>query len=95
VPTYDVTDSFLRDWRKLNPADRAAFIAMRKQFVAALRRGGAFPKGLRVEGFKSVSGWYEIRWAADGRALFSYGTEVIPGEKHIIWHRVGSHDIYK
>jgi hypothetical protein len=60
VPTYDVTDPFLRDWRKLNPADRAAFIAMRKQFVAALRRGGAFPKGLRVEGFKSVPGWLEI-----------------------------------
>jgi hypothetical protein len=39
-------------------------------------------------------GVWEISWAADGRATFNYGDEVIPGERHIIWRRIGTHDIF-
>lgn len=28
------------------------------------------------------------------RAAFRYGSEQIPGETHIIWRRVGGHDIF-
>ncbi len=28
-----------------------------------------------------------------GRATFKYGTEVRPGTPHVIWRRIGTHDI--
>lgn len=37
---------------------------------------------------------YEFRFAGDGRALFMYGTSPHPGDVHIVWLRVGTHDIY-
>jgi hypothetical protein len=36
-----------------------------------------------------------MTWAADGRATFEYGQEVRPGEAHIIWRRIGTHDIFR
>lgn len=35
-----------------------------------------------------------MTWANDGRALFKYGTSPHPGDVHIIWLRVGSHEIF-
>jgi hypothetical protein len=37
---------------------------------------------------------WSITWADDVRATFSYGVEVRPGEEHIVWRRVGGHEIY-
>ena len=34
-----------------------------------------------------------MTWADDGRATFEYGEEVRAGHPHIIWRRVGTHDI--
>lgn len=52
-------------------------------------------KGLRVKGVQGASGIYEMTFAPDGRATFSYGDAVRPGEAHIVWRRVGTHDIFK
>jgi hypothetical protein len=95
MPTYERTPLFLRDWQHLSQAEKDEFLAMVRQFVFALKQGPPLPNGLHVKDFRSVSGWFEIRWSGDGRALFSYGSEVREGEVHIIWHRVGSHNIYK
>lgn len=35
-----------------------------------------------------------MTWGSDGRALFRYGDAKRPGERHVIWHRVGTHDIF-
>lgn len=35
-----------------------------------------------------------MTWASDGRAIFHYGDEIHPGEPHIIWLRIGTHDIF-
>ena len=35
-----------------------------------------------------------MTWAPDGRALFCYGDEVHPGETHVEWLRIGTHDIF-
>jgi hypothetical protein len=32
--------------------------------------------------------------ADDGRLTFQFGDEVIKGEPHVIWRRVGTHDIF-
>ncbi|MDA8067333.1 MAG: hypothetical protein M0T77_01775 [Actinomycetota bacterium] len=63
-------------------------------FIAALRADPpAFPPGLRVKRVQGTDGVWEITFAPDGRATFAYGTEVVPGEAHVIWRRVGSHDV--
>jgi hypothetical protein len=56
---------------------------------------GRFRPSLGVKRFQSVRGVWEMRWAADGRATFSYGEEVRLGEPHVIWRRIGSHAIYR
>lgn len=33
-----------------------------------------------------------MTWDDDGRATFSYGTGR-PGDAHIIWHGIGTHDV--
>jgi hypothetical protein len=62
------------------------------QFVDDLRRGQLRP-GLRIKRVKSHTGVWEMTWADDGRATFQYGEEVVPGHPHIIWPRIGTHDI--
>lgn len=64
-------------------------------FIAALRADPpAFPPGLRVKRVQGANGVWEITFAPDGRATFAYGTEVIAGEPHVIWRRVGSHHVF-
>jgi hypothetical protein len=36
-----------------------------------------------------------MTWADDGRATFEYGSEQLLGETHIIWRRIGGHEILK
>ena len=63
------------------------------KFVVDLKAGGKFRAGLRVKGIKGMPGCFEMTWAADGRAVFTYGPEKIPGEPHIIWLAIGGHEI--
>jgi hypothetical protein len=40
-------------------------------------------------------GIWEITWEGrDARATFEYGTAVIEGKRHVIWRRIGSHEIF-
>ncbi|WP_327677694.1 hypothetical protein [Kitasatospora sp. NBC_00458] len=36
----------------------------------------------------------ELTWAPDGRATFGYGTPLQPGDPHIVWRRIGTHEIF-
>jgi hypothetical protein len=36
---------------------------------------------------------YELTWAPDGRAVFSYGASIREGESHIAWHAVGTNEV--
>jgi hypothetical protein len=61
-----------------------------------MRRASLGPEGLAAFGmYGSAAGQiWEMTWAPDGRATFSYGEPVREGEVHIIWRRVGSHQIF-
>jgi hypothetical protein len=63
--------------------------------VEDLRRSTGFRPGLRVKGVRGASGVFELAWAPDGRATFSYGGAVVEGGPHIIWRRVGTHDVLR
>jgi len=92
VPTYEPLPGFLRDLKGLSPAQREAFTAAVAAFVADLQRGEGFRKGLRVKKMRGRDVW-EMTWAPDGRATWQYGPEQRPGEVHVVWRRIGTHDI--
>jgi hypothetical protein len=57
--------------------------------------GGADGRGLRVKAVQGASGVFEMTRADDGRATFQYGNAILEGEPHVIWRRVGIHEIFK
>lgn len=94
MPTYDWTEEFRHEFEAMSPARQALFLAAVAKFVDDLRRG-PIRKSLRVERLQGHRGLWEITWAPDGRALFEYGDPIHPGQRHIIWRRVGTHQIFE
>jgi hypothetical protein len=93
MPTYEQEDTFKRDLAHLSAEEKRRFYAAVKKMVHDLKEGQGFRKSLRVKGVQRLPGVFEMTWADDGRALFRYGTSPKEGDVHIIWMRVGSHDI--
>jgi hypothetical protein len=93
-PTYERSARFERDTRKLSREQRRAFLAARDELVAGLRaQPPQFAPRLRVKRVQGTQDVWEMTWAADGRATFRYGEQVLPGEPHIVWLRIGTHAI--
>jgi hypothetical protein len=94
LPTYAWLARFASDFGALSLDQQAAFLIAVTQFVEDLQRRRAFRKGLRVKGVKGATGIFEMTWADDGRATFEYGKPAREGEAHIVWRRIGTHDIF-
>lgn len=92
MPTYEPTETFLREYARLSKSQRAAFRRAVKKFVDDLEKGQLRPS-LRVKGVQGMPGCFEVSWGADGRAIFTYGPEVRPGEPHVVWLAIGTHAI--
>jgi hypothetical protein len=86
---------FAAEFRDLSPVQRAAFMTAVMAFVADMNSGATLRPSLRVKRVVSHQGVWEMTWATDGRATFEYGEPVIPGQPHIIWRRIGKHDIFR
>ena len=95
MPTRDVAESFRADWEQLTAEQQRAFRVAVAKFVQDLRARRGFRPGLRVKGVRAESGVFEMTWAPDGRATFSYGRSIVEGEPHIIWRRIGTHEILR
>ena len=95
MPTHEELTRFLREWAKLTPQQQTLFLAAVEEMVEDLRTGVTFRPSLRVKGVQGQPGVYEMTWAGDGRATFHYGAERRPGEPHIVWRRIGGHEILK
>lgn len=93
MPTYEALPRFTTDLDRLTPEQRRRFRRTVAAFVEGLRAGGRFRAGLRVKGVRRAYGVFELTWDGNGRATWSYGEEVVRGKRHIIWHRIGGHDI--
>ncbi len=92
MPTHGEEESFWRDYAHLSAEQRAAFGAAVAKLNVDLKTG-RFRKGLRVKRLERSPDVWEMTWAANGRALFSYGPPKRPGQQHIVWLRIGTHDI--
>ena len=94
MPTFERLARFDREFRRLSREQQRAFLAMLPLFIAALKENPPeFPPGLRVHRVQGTSGVWEVTFAADGRATFEYGREILANEPHVIWRRVGSHGV--
>lgn len=94
MPTFETLPRFKRDFGKLGVRDQRQFEkVVRDQFVPDLQVG-LFRPGLRVKGVQGAPGVFEMTWAPNGRATWQYGEERRAGEPHVIWRRVGTHDIF-
>ena len=91
-PTFHLEPRFERDLEGLSPQQRETLERAVAKFIDGLR-SGQMPRGLRVKGVQGAPGVFELSWAPDGRATFSFGNEVTKGEAHVIWRRVGTHAI--
>ncbi|MCP3821318.1 hypothetical protein NLX86_25445 [Streptomyces sp. A3M-1-3] len=94
MPTYETLSHFLRDWKNLTASQKAAFLVAVTQFVADLKTGSGFRRGLRVKKMQGFDDVWEMSWAPDGRATFHYGEPVHEGEPHIVWRRIGTHSVF-
>lgn len=95
MPTFETLARFARDYAKLTPEQQTRFRkVLTESFIPDLAGDGSFRRDLRVKGVQAAPGVFEMTWAPDGRATSQYGDEVRPGETHIIWRRVGTHDIF-
>ena len=93
MPTFAQTDRFRRDFAGLTAAQKAAFRAAAAKFVADLP-SGRFRPGLRVRGVQGAASVFEMTWADGGRATFEYGPPVRGGEIHVVWRRIGTHEVF-
>ena len=98
MPTHEEAGRFLRDYDRLSREQRERFKVALAHFVLDLQdmeagRRQRFRPGLRVRKVVGAPGLFEMTWADDGRATFSWGAGKKTGRLHVKWHRCGTHDI--
>lgn len=93
APTFDRLAQFKRDYAKLTRPQRESFRAAVKKFVAPFSTTppGDFGQPL-VQELKEHPGYYELRFAADTRAIYTFGQAIRRGQPHVVWCRIGSND---
>lgn len=94
MPTFERLPRFDADWNKLTKEQQDGFKVAVAKFVDDLERGQGFRAGLRVKLVRGTAGIREMTWAKDGRATWQYGPEREEGQTHVIWRRIGSHQIF-
>ena len=95
MPTHKEDESFWRDWQRLTEDQLDAFLLAVDKMVDDIKAGRGFRKGLRVKGVQGHPSIFEMTWAVDGRATFSHGTSPHPGDVHIVWRRIGGHEMFQ
>lgn len=94
MPTYERLPRFDKDWADLDPEDKDRFRLAVRKFIDDLTRGEGFRPGLRVKRVQGTEHVWELTWAPDGRATWQYGESLVEDEVHVIWRRVGTHDVF-
>lgn len=94
MPTFETTPAFVTDLHRLTPSQRERFRrTVLDSFVTDLRTHNGFRPGLRIKTVRSTIGVWELTWAPNGRATWSYGPQKLCGVPHVVWRRIGTHAI--
>ena len=95
MSSHSRTRRFERDWQQLTPDQRARFKVAFDRFDSDLD-AGRFRPGLRVRRMEGTDAIFEMTWAPDGRATFELGEgHQTQGERHVVWRRIGTHDVFR
>jgi len=101
MPTHDELPRFRNELHHLNRQQLEQFRVACAVFIRCLGEaeaaGGKPPDFLKSLGVKRMvdrGGIWELAWSGDGRCTWEYGTPVQQGRFHVIWRRIGGHDIY-
>ena len=95
MPTFERLSRFNRDFAALSKQEQAAFRTAVGKLVADFSASGSLRAGVRVKGVQGAPGIFELTWADDGRATFSFGKSVRGDDPHVVWRRVGTHDVLR
>lgn len=94
MPTFDRLALFKREYRKLTPEQKDRFkVAVEKLVTALKQKPPSLPGDPLIHPLSGHHGVYELRFAPDGRATFTFGSPVRGSEPHIIWRRIGGHEV--
>jgi hypothetical protein len=90
-PTCEVSARAARESLWLHAAKRCQFDEARRALVEAMRAGVPEFRGrLRVKAVSGHAGVFEMTWEyREGRARVELGAGRLPGERHVIWRRIG------
>lgn len=95
APTFEWSEAFAQDLRKLSDDDRARFQEkVVELWVPVLDAGPPYPPGLRIKRVQGTERIWEFTFAPDGRATFEYGEQTREGMVHVVWRRIGTHGIF-
>ena len=93
APTFERLAQFKRDYARLTPTQRQLFrSAVRKLIEPLSTTPPTDPGEPLVRELKEHKGFFELRFAADARAIYTFGEAVRRGQPHVIWCRIGSDD---
>jgi hypothetical protein len=95
VPTYSFEPRFGREFARLDATAARAFLRAKNRFVAALKAGRPFEAGLGIAEMTGHPGIFEFHFSDGGRATFHYGNDGRGPAAHVIWRRIGGHEIYR
>ena len=98
MPTHAQKPAFGHSYKRLSLEQQAQFERCLQEFIADLLEMEADPRNsfrdkLRVKKVQGAQGCWELTWAPDGRAIFSWGDEQLPGKRHVVWVNIGKHNI--
>ena len=92
MPTFQTLSRFEAGWKNLTREQQARF---REIVLEVLTQKQATPDRsrrsvVRVREVAGHPGIFELRWSSDGRAMFCFGAERVPGQQHVIWRQIGT-----
>jgi hypothetical protein len=71
-----------------------AYLRAKDRFVAALKANRSPEPGLGIRQMAGHPSIYEFHFTDAGRATFEYGSASRGADAHVIWRRIGGHEIY-
>lgn len=95
MPAYQRLPRFDQDWRSVGSVEQQRFRAAVARFIEDLGAARAFRPGLRVNGVQGAGDIMEMTFVPDGRATWQFGDEVKAGQAHVVWRRIGTHDVLR
>jgi hypothetical protein len=93
-PTFELQPGFAREFAHLPREHQRAFRRAVVKLIRAMKVGEEPPRSLRIKRVQGTKDVWEMSWSGDGRATFRYGAERKTGETHVIWLRIGGHEIF-